>query len=277
MKPILKLSDTHKVKRLLRSLKLHTVCEESRCPNIGECFGSGTATFMIMGNTCTRACSFCNLQRGKPLPIDAHEPYKLLQAVRHLKLNYVVITSPTRDDLPDGGAGHFAKCVRVLKENIESVRVEALVPDFKGSREALKKVLSSGLDVLAHNVETVPRLYERVRAGSKYVRSLELLRCSKELAPHVPTKSALVLGFGEEWEEILQVMKDLRSVCCEFLTIGQYYQPSRNHHPVVKYYTEDEFKELEKIAYSLGFKRVASGPEVRSSYKAWELCLPSSV
>ncbi|WPM31653.1 lipoyl synthase [Hydrogenobacter sp. T-2] len=273
MKPILELSKTHEIKKLLRSLRLHTVCEESRCPNIGECFGSGTATFMIMGDTCTRACSFCNLQRGKPLPPDPEEPYKLLHAVKTLKLSYVVLTSPTRDDLSDGGASYFAKCVRVLKENIVGIKVEVLVPDFKGDTQALSKVLSSEPDVLAHNVETVPRLYDPVRAGSKYERSLSLLRFSKELAPHILTKSALVLGFGESLEEIIQVMKDLRAVGCDLLTIGQYYQPSKEHHPVVKYYTEEEFKTLEELAYSLGFKKVASGPNVRSSYKAIELSL----
>ncbi len=273
MKPILELSKTHEIKKLLRSLRLHTVCEESRCPNIGECFGSGTATFMIMGDTCTRACSFCNLQRGKPLAPDPEEPHRLLHTVKTLKLSYVVLTSPTRDDLPDGGAGHFARCVRVLKEHIPSIKVEVLVPDFKGDTQALSKVLSSEPDVLAHNVETVPRLYDRVRLGSKYERSLALLRFSKELAPHTLTKSALVLGFGESLEEIIQVMKDLRSVGCDLLTIGQYYQPSREHHPVVKYYTEEEFKTLEEIAYNLGFKSVASGPNVRSSYKAMELSL----
>lgn len=271
MKPLLLLSNTHALKRLLRSLKLNTVCEESRCPNIGECFSSGTATFMILGDVCTRGCTFCNLTRGKPLPPDPNEPYNLMQAVKRLRLRYVVLTSPTRDDLPDGGAGHFATCIKVLKENIPDVKVEVLVPDFKGSVESLAKVLSAGPDVLAHNVETVPRLYHKVRGGAKYERSLELLKWSKEIAPQVPTKSALILGFGEEWEEVLQVMKDLRSVGCELLTIGQYYQPSRQHHPVVKYYTREEFKRLEEIAYSLGFKRVASGPEVRSSYRAWEL------
>ncbi|MEJ5339075.1 MAG: lipoyl synthase [Aquificaceae bacterium] len=273
MKPTLNLSSTHQVKKLLRSLKLNTVCEESRCPNIGECFGSGTATFMIMGDTCTRSCTFCNLQRGKPLPPDPQEPYHLLQAVRELGLKYVVLTSPTRDDLSDGGASHFYKCIRMLKEGIPDIRVEALVPDFKGNMNSLVAVLSAKPHVLAHNVETVPRLYEKVRTGSKYERSLEILKRAKEIAPQVPTKSALVLGFGEEWEEIIQVMKDLFSAGCELLTIGQYYQPSRSHHPVIKYYAEEEFRELEKIAYSMGFKKVASGAKVRSSYRAWELSL----
>lgn len=271
MKPVLILSNTHTLKKLFRSLKLNTVCEESRCPNIGECFASGTATFMILGDVCTRACTFCNLARGKPASPDPEEPYNLLQAVKRLGLKYVVLTSPTRDDLPDGGAEHFARCISVLKENVPDVKVEVLIPDFKGSRESLGRVLSARPDVLAHNVETVPRLYPKVRAGAKYERSLQILRMSREIAPHVPTKSALLLGFGEEWDEIVQVMKDLRSAGCELLTIGQYYQPSRHHHPVVKYYTREEFRRLEQLAYSLGFRRVASGPEVRSSYRAWEL------
>ncbi|RMH81273.1 MAG: lipoyl synthase [Acidobacteria bacterium] len=271
MKPVLELSKTVGVKKLLRSLKLHTVCEESRCPNISQCFGSGTATFMILGDTCTRGCTFCNLSRGRALPPDPEEPYHLLQAVKALNLNYVVLTSPTRDDLRDGGAEHFVKCIRVLKENIPNIRVEVLVPDFRGSIEALRVVLSSGPDILSHNVETVPRLYTKVRIGAKYDRSLELLRKSKEWAPSVPTKSAILLGFGERFEEVLQVMKDLRSVDCDFLAVGQYYQPSLRHHPVLKYYSQEEFEELRSIAYSLGFKHVASGPNVRSSYRASDL------
>lgn len=271
MKPILSLSKTHEIKRLLRNLSLNTVCEESRCPNIGECFGSGTATFMILGDSCTRACSFCNLKRSKGVQPNPMEPYLLLEAVKKLKLNYVVITSPTRDDLSDGGAEHFYKCVKLLKDEIPSIRVEILIPDFKGDEKVLKLVLSAEPDVLAHNVETVPRLYPKVRGGFHYERSLHILRTSKLIAPHIFTKSALILGFGENWEEILQVLKDLRKVDCDFLTIGQYYQPSKNHHPVIKYYREEEFKELEYIAYSLGFKGVKSGAHVRSSYKAWEL------
>ncbi|MCX8164353.1 MAG: lipoyl synthase [Aquificaceae bacterium] len=273
MKPVLRLSDTHRIKKLLRNLKLNTVCEESRCPNIGECFGSGTATFMVMGDVCTRACSFCNLKRGKSADPDPQEPKQLLEAVKTLALNYVVLTSPTRDDLPDGGAEHIYRCISTLKDNLPYLKVEVLVPDFKGSSKALKKVLEAGPDVLAHNIETVPRLYPRVRGGSKYERSLELLMESKIVAPHIPTKSALVLGFGERWEELMSVLIDLRSVQCEILTIGQYYQPSKNHHPVIKYYTKEEFQELESTAYTLGFKRVASGPHVRSSYRALELSL----
>ncbi len=195
----------------------------------------------------------------------------LLEAVKGLGLSYVVITSPTRDDLPDGGAEHFYRCVSLLKREIPSIKVEVLIPDFKGDRKLLKLVLSAEPHVLAHNVETVPRLYQRVRGGAKYERSLEILRLSKEINPKVFTKSALILGFGENWEEIIEVLKDLRKVECDLITVGQYYQPSKDHHPVVKYYAEEEFKELERIAYSFGFKGVKAGAHVRSSYKAWEL------
>jgi lipoic acid synthetase len=268
-KPRLLLSETHTVKKLLRDLKLNTVCEESRCPNISECFGAGTATFMILGEICTRGCSFCNVSKGKPKGLDEQEPYRLLDAVKKLGLKYVVITSVTRDDLPDGGADHFAKCVSILKESIKDIKVEVLVPDFKGSQKALKKVLSSGPDVLNHNVETVPRLYGAVRKGASYERSLYILKSSKELFPHIWTKSAIILGFGETKQEVISVMQDLRNVRCDFLTIGQYYQPSLKHHPTVKYYTYEEFEELRQLALSMGFKYVASGPNVRSSYKAF--------
>ncbi len=269
-KPVLRLSELSRVQRVLRRAKLNTVCEESRCPNISECFGSGTATFMILGDRCTRGCTFCNVARGRPKALDEEEPSRLLEAVRELGLSYVVITSVTRDDLPDGGASHFARCVRVLKENLRGIKVEVLVPDFRGMEESLKKVLEAGPDVLNHNVETVPRLYPKVRVGSSYERSLRVLEMSKEMAPHVPTKSALILGFGETMEEIIQVLRDLRGVGCDFLTVGQYYQPSLRHHPVVKYYSTEEFRRIEEIAYSLGFKFVASGPNVRSSYRAFE-------
>jgi len=269
-KPVLRLSEVHRVKRILRRARLNTVCEESRCPNISECFGSGTATFMILGDRCTRGCTFCNVSRKHPKPVDPEEPYRLLSAVKALGLRYVVITSVTRDDLPDGGASQFARCIRVLKENLPDIRVEVLIPDFRSKREALETVLRENPDVLNHNVETVPRLYPKVRIGSKYERSLEVLRMSKEIAPQIPTKSALILGFGETFEEIVEVMKDLRSVECDFLTVGQYYAPSLKHHPVVKYYSPEEFRRIEELAYSLGFKFVACGPNVRSSYRAFE-------
>ncbi len=271
MKPLLRLSEVHRVKRILRRTRLNTVCEESRCPNISECFGSGTATFMILGDRCTRSCSFCNVKRGKGRPPDPEEPYRLLEAVKVLGLSYVVITSVTRDDLPDGGASQFASCIKVLKENIPNVKVEVLVPDFLGKREALETVVLAGPDVFAHNVETVPRLYPRVRGGADYRRSLELLKGAKEIEKRLITKSAIVVGFGETKEEIVKVMEDLRSVDCDLLTIGQYYQPSLRHHPVVKYYREEEFRELEEIARSLGFKAVLCGPNVRSSYRAVEV------
>jgi len=270
-KPVLILSKTHQLKKLLRNAKLHTVCEESRCPNISECFSANTATFMILGDTCTRGCSFCNLKRGKTLPVDEEEPYRLLETVKLLNLKYVVITSPTRDDLKDGGASHFAKCIRVLKENIEGIKVEVLIPDFGGSYDSLKVVLDAKPDVLNHNVETVPRLYDKVRKGADYQRSLNLLKHAKRLRSTIYTKSALILGFGEREDEIIKVMEDLRSVDCDILTIGQYYQPSVKHHPVVKYYTPEEFEKLKEIALSLGFKYVVSGPNVRSSYKAYQV------
>ena len=269
-KPLIRLSEVNEVKRLLRKARLNTVCEESRCPNISECFGSRTATFMILGDRCTRGCTFCNVKRKRPLPVDEEEPYRILEAVKVLGLRYVVITSVTRDDLPDGGAKQFARCVRVLKENLEGVKVEVLIPDFRGRRESLETVLEAGPDVLNHNVETVPRLYPKVRVGARYERSLRILEWSKEIAPHVPTKSALILGFGETMGEIVEVLRDLRSVGCDFLTVGQYYAPSLKHHPVLKYYSEEEFREIERIAYSLGFRFVACGPNVRSSYRAFE-------
>ncbi len=277
MKPVLQLSRVHEVKKILRRAGLNTVCEESRCPNISECFGNRTATFMILGDRCTRACSFCNVSRGSGKKPDPSEPERLLEAVEYLGLDYVVITSVTRDDLEDGGADHFYRCIRTLKENIPGIKVEVLIPDFGGMVESLKRVLDGGPDVLNHNVETVPRLYPRVRNGSDYERSLEVLRKSKELAPYIPTKSALILGFGETFEEVTRVMEDLRSCGVDFLTVGQYYQPSFRHHPVVKYYSSDEFSLIEKVGYDLGFKFVASGPHVRSSYRAFEAYFTSSL
>ncbi len=270
-KPLLRFSDTHRLKVLLRKSRLNTVCEEARCPNISECFGSGTATFMILGDRCTRGCRFCNVKKEPPKAVDINEDKRILDAVKVLGLKYVVITSVARDDLPDGGASHFARCIRTLKENIPGIGVEVLIPDFRGDGKALERVLRESPDVLNHNIETVPRLYPFVRIGSKYERSLRVLKLSKEIAPDIPTKSALILGFGEKREEVLKVMEDLRSVDCDYLTVGQYYQPSRSHFPVVKYYSEEEFEEIRDIAYSMGFKFVASGSNVRSSYRAWEV------
>ncbi len=273
MKPVLKLSETHRVKKLLRSLKLNTVCEESRCPNISECFSCGTATFMVLGNVCTRGCTFCNVNRGKPEKPDRTEPYRLLDAVKRMKLRYVVITSVTRDDLPDGGASHIAQCIRLIKSNDENIRVEVLIPDFKGSFKALRTIIDANPDVLNHNVETVPRLYSKVRKGANYERSLEVLKKSKEIAPHILTKSALILGLGERWEEVEKVLADLLSVGCDILTIGQYYQPTLRHHRIERFYTLEEFEKLKDMAYSMGFRYIVSGPNVRSSYKAFEVFL----
>lgn len=271
MKPVVVLSKTHSMKKLLRSLSLNTVCEESKCPNISECFSNGTATFMILGDRCTRGCTFCSVKRGNLREPNAEEPYLLLEAVKRLKLNYVVITSPTRDDLPDGGAKHFAECTRLLKENLPGIKVELLIPDLRGSEDALMQVVDSKPDLINHNIETVPRLYPYVRVGAKYERSLWVLKKVKEFAPNIPTKSALILGFGETKEEIIKVMEDLRSVECDILVIGQYYQPSLKHYPVKRYYTLEEFEELEDIAYRMGFRKVVSRPNARSSYKAWEV------
>ncbi len=269
-KPLLVFSQTHRVKAILRRGGLTTVCEEARCPNISECFGAGTATFMILGDRCTRRCGFCNVMKEPPKAVDINEDKKLLRAVKSLGLRYVVITSVARDDLPDGGASHFAKCIKTLKDNLPGIKVEVLIPDFRGDRSSLERVIKQGPVVLNHNVETVPRLYPKVRVGSKYGRSLMVLKMSKEIAPHIPTKSALILGLGERKEEIIRVMEDLREVGCDYLTVGQYYQPSKRHFPVVRYYSREEFYELEEMAKSLGFKRVACGSNVRSSYRAWE-------
>ncbi len=262
------LSKLHTLQRLFRKTSLNTVCEESRCPNISECFSKGTATFMILGDRCTRGCTFCNVKRRPLSPPDPQEPFRLLEAVKTLRLKYVVVTSVTRDDLPDGGADHFARTVRVLKGSLPRIKVEVLIPDFRGKVESLEKVLKSEPDVLAHNVETVKRLYPKVRIGSNYDRSLEILRITKEIKRGVITKSALILGFGETWDEILRTLEDLRRVDCDVVTIGQYFAPSLKHHPVVKYYSEEEFEHIKEVAYDMGFKFVASGPFVRSSYKA---------
>ncbi|MFN3813458.1 MAG: lipoyl synthase [Aquificaceae bacterium] len=271
MKPVVKLSETHRIKKLLRGLELNTVCEESRCPNISECFSCGTATFMVLGNVCTRGCAFCNVKRGRTRQPDKAEPYRLLDAIKRMKLRYVVITSVTRDDLPDGGASHIAQCIELIKNSDKHIRVEVLIPDFKGSFKALKTIVDASPDVLNHNVETVPRLYPKVRKGANYGRSLEILKRSKEMSPHILTKSALILGFGERWEEVEEVLADLLSVGCDILTIGQYYQPSTRHHRVEKFYTSEEFEKLKNIASSMGFRYIVSGPNVRSSYKAFEI------
>ena len=256
---------------LLDGLKLHTICQSALCPNIGKCFTAGTATFLILGDVCTRRCTFCAVKKGLPEPVDEAEPEHLLEAVQKLGLSYVVITSVTRDDLPDGGASQFARTVARLRENAADIMVEVLVPDFRGSEEAIRMVVESGPQVFNHNVETVPRLYPEVRTGADYARSLELLYMVKELNPKIATKSGLMLGLGESQEEVVEVMRDLREANCDLLTIGQYLQPSAQHHPVSRFVPPEEFAEYEAIGREMGFAEVASSPLVRSSYRAAEL------
>ena len=261
----------HDVKRMLREHKLHTVCEEASCPNIGECFGKGTATFMILGDLCTRRCPFCDVAHGKPLPPDANEPENLARSIGLLKLNYVVITSVDRDDLRDGGAQHFSDCLTAIRAKSPATRLEILVPDFRGRLEEALDALSSSLpDVLNHNLETVPRLYKSARPGADYAHSLKLLRDFKTRFPHIPTKSGLMLGLGETDEEVLEVMRDLRAHEVSMLTIGQYLQPSAGHLPVLRYAPLESFAMFEQAAKVMGFSHAACGPMVRSSYFADE-------
>ncbi len=259
-----------RLKGLMSDLRLHTVCEEAHCPNIGECWHHGTATFMILGDVCTRACRYCAVAHGRPDPLDTAEPARVAGAVAAMELRYAVITSVDRDDLPDGGAGIFAETIRQIRERTPACRIEVLIPDFKGSEPALRTVLDAGPDILNHNTETVPRLYRIARPGGRYPRSLELLDRARTYAPDIPTKSGLMVGLGEEWNEIVEVLGDLRQVGCEILTIGQYLSPSAAHLPVARYYHPDEFAMLKSTALSLGFGHVESGPLVRSSYHAHE-------
>ncbi len=258
-----------RIKRILRQGKLSSVCEEAACPNLGECFSKGTATFMIMGDICTRRCPFCDVAHGKPQLLNAEEPAQLATAIQAMKLRYVVITSVDRDDLRDGGAGHYAACIRALRETNPATRIEILVPDFQGRVElALAQFADHPPDVFNHNLETVPRLYRKTRPGADYRESLTLLRRFKQLHPRVQTKSGLMLGLGEELAEVAQVMRDLRSHGCNMLTLGQYLQPSREHLPVTRFVEPQEFDRLGELAETLGFSSVASGPMVRSSYHA---------
>lgn len=258
-----------RIKNLLRQQGLNSVCEEASCPNLAECFNHGTATFMIMGDLCTRRCPFCDVAHGRPKPLDEDEPEHLAQAVAAMGLKYVVITSVDRDDLRDGGAGHFAACVSCLRERCPDTRIEILVPDFRGRLErALSELAEAPADVLNHNLETVPRLYRLARPGADYTWSLRLLQRFKEEHPSIPTKSGLMLGLGEERHEVEQVLRDLREHGCDMLTIGQYLQPSRHHLPVARYWEPQEFESLGEFARGLGFTSAASGPLVRSSYHA---------
>jgi len=260
----------NKMKSLLDSLNLHTICESAICPNIGTCFCKGTATFMILGNICTRNCKFCGVEAGSPLPPDPDEPRRVAEAAKRLGLKHVVVTSVTRDDLEDGGASYFASTVREIKNVLPSSSTDLLIPDFKGSIEALKTVINSSPDIIAHNVETVPRLYPTVRPMANYKQSLKVLRNVKELAPHIYTKSGLMLGLGEKREEVLEVLRDLKEVGCDFVTIGQYLRPTPRHLEVKEFIRPEVFDEYKKIGKEMGFLYVASGPFVRSSFHAEE-------
>lgn len=256
------------VERSLSRLSLRTVCEEASCPNLGECFSRKTATFMILGRQCTRRCAFCAVSKGKPEPVDPDEPAKVAEAVLELGLTYAVITSVTRDDLADGGASHFASCVRELRDRVPGIRVEILTPDFRGDPAALQTVVEARPDVLNHNVETVPRLYASVRPGAEYGRSIGFLREARRLDPRLVTKSGMMLGLGERIDEVLAVMEDLHSAGCSLLTLGQYLSPSKAHHPVAEYVRPETFEALRAEGLRMGFAYVASGPLVRSSYGA---------
>lgn len=256
------------VEEMLSRLSLHTVCEEANCPNMSECFSRRTATFMILGSFCTRNCTFCNVQKNKPQAVDPEEPIRVAQAVKELNLRHVVITSVTRDDLPDGGAGHFAKVIGSIKELDKNVVVEVLIPDFQGSLEALSKVAEAKPEIINHNIETVPHLYPEVRPMAVYARSLELLRNVKALDGDIFSKSGIMVGLGEKEPEVIEVFRDLREAGCDFLTVGQYLAPSKKHHPVVEYIHPDVFQRYKEQALNLGFKYVASAPLVRSSYLA---------
>jgi lipoyl synthase len=259
----------NEIKQILREHKLHTVCEEASCPNIGECFGKGTATFMIMGDKCTRRCPFCDVGHGRPDPLDVDEPINLAKTIAALKLSYVVITSVDRDDLRDGGAQHFVDCIKAVREHSPSTRIEVLVPDFRARLERALGILDAAPpDVMNHNLETIPRLYKEARPGSDYAHSLQLLKEFKVRQPNVPTKSGIMVGLGETDDEVKQTMRDMRAHNIDMITIGQYLAPSSSHLPVRRYVHPDMFKELEAYAYELGFEHAAVGAMVRSSYHA---------
>jgi len=258
-----------RLKRLMREKNLHTVCEEARCPNIGECWSNKTATFLILGDTCTRGCRFCAIDKGKPLALDPEEPRNVGLVVKDLALDHIVVTSVNRDDLPDGGAAHFAKTVFWIKTFNPGIRVELLIPDFEGNRDALKTVVESGIEILNHNIETVPRLYGKVRPGDSYECALIILKDAKRLRDDMLTKSGFMLGVGETSDEVMSTLSDLRAHDVDIVTIGQYLQPSDRQLKVERYVTPDEFREFKSKADKLGFRHVESGPLVRSSYHAW--------
>ncbi|HEY6061254.1 MAG TPA: lipoyl synthase [Gemmatimonadales bacterium] len=258
------------VQRMMRDLRLHTVCEEAHCPNIGECWEHRAATFMIMGDVCTRNCAYCAVAHGTPAPLDLEEPARLAAAVEQMGLRHVVITSVDRDDLEFGGAEIFAACLTEIRRRLPDTTVEVLIPDFKGSAAALRLVMDAAPDILNHNLETIERLYRIARPGGRYPRALELLRRARTMRPDGLTKSGLMCGLGEEWDELLVAMRDLRAQDVDILTLGQYLRPSESHLPIARWYTPDEFAELRRIGLALGFRHVESGPLVRSSYHAWE-------
>jgi len=263
-----------RTRAILGELKLHSVCQEACCPNIGECFSHHTATFMLMGDVCTRNCPYCAVAHGKVRPLDPDEPRRIAEAVARLGLQHVVVTSVDRDDLPDGGAAHFAATARAIKQALPATRVEVLVPDFQGSLVSVETVVGSPIDIYNHNVETVPSLYRKARPGGQYRRSLEVLQHAKDrarsLKRNLLTKTGVMLGLGERRDELLEVMRDLREIECDILTLGQYLRPSKEHLPVERYVTPEEFSDLKRAGMDLGFRHVESGPLVRSSYHAWE-------
>lgn len=261
-------STCREILQLIRAKKLHTVCESAHCPNMGECWSHGEATFMILGNDCTRNCRFCAVSSKTPSPVDPSEPEEVAEAVAFMELSHAVITSVTRDDLDNGGASHFTETIGHIRRKNPDTTIEVLIPDFKGERRALETVLNAAPRVLAHNMETVARLYPRVRPQGNYQRSLDLLKHAKTHTPDILTKSGIMVGLGESMDEIEETLRDLRQVDCNILTVGQYLRPTRDHLPLTRYYTPEEFKEIEFLSYELGFGRVASGPLVRSSYRA---------
>lgn len=256
------------LKSLIDSMDLHTVCESAACPNIGDCWNRRTATFMILGNVCTRRCGFCAVQKGAPLAVDYDEPRRVAEAAAAMGLRYAVVTSVNRDDRKDGGAELFALTIQAIRERIPGCRVEVLIPDFQGNREALETVMTARPDVLNHNTETVPRLYRQVRLGARYERSLDLLQSAKQISPATPVKSGLMLGLGETAQEVLEVMQDLRAHCVDILTLGQYLRPSPRHLPIVRYLPPGEFDDLRRAGHAMGFHHVEAGPLVRSSFHA---------
>ena len=268
---VLNTEENREVRTILKEHNLGSICESGRCPDKGECWARKTATFLLMGPLCTRSCKFCSVDKGLPGPLDEEEPLRIAQASKQLGLRHVVLTSVTRDDLPDRGAGHFARTIKTLRETIPAVNVEVLTPDFQGRADCIAVVLEAGPSVFNHNIETVARLYRTMRPGSKYARSLEVLQTAKHLNPSIPTKTGLMLGLGESEQELKDVLNDLRAIDCDFLTLGQYLRPTRHQLPVQQYVTPEQFDQLGKYAWSIGFKMVHSGPLVRSSYHAQEL------